>query len=344
VFFKLIPAVLFFALFAGQIQASEKGEYRVTREKAGEIVLHGPDCAALTRSLEAIIQWAKLIDDGVFRTSFLPLIKREKDGCRAEIGDLLPAKIAAVLGRKPARDYYNCFGSCLAATGLSRGFRYASDIEIHFWLMSGRCNPVRSGGSIASGDLMIISEVSGEKHLVPEIHAAVYISPELVFTKNGYGTDSRWNLLGPDDVLSQYGVDKECKDLPFGPTDAMSKQCPRWVSTVRCDKQSALALWDQRLEGASAQLDEVEDRVADCATKDGSRLPLGRKEIGHLEAIAKTVDSVSIAEMARLDSLPPVDRYSRENTDDFLGWSGLAHRTESLLTQLDGWRKRFWLP
>lgn len=113
---------------------------------------------------------------------------------------------------KFAREYHwrdttrgNCWGVACLATGLARGVTSMNDAEFTLLLESDLVKRVTSRDQLKPGDLIAIRAASKHRTLESEIHGAVYVSDNLMFSKNGAG-EGPLRLQDSNEVLYTYMV------------------------------------------------------------------------------------------------------------------------------------------
>lgn len=104
-----------------------------------------------------------------------------QDGFQFDVTALLPPLVRDNLGTRPERA--NCWGVCMIHAGVISEFRIVAESDFRSWLMGPLFQKVFSVQEIRPGDIMALSDNYGD------IHGAVYISPDLVFTRNGAMND-----------------------------------------------------------------------------------------------------------------------------------------------------------
>jgi len=132
----------------------------------------------------------------------------------------IPAPLAAVLkldGIAPRHDGPNCWNVSLVASGTLPALRHTRAEEFSYYLDSPYCRQLLAN-EITAGDLGVVRELKhGSLH---EIHAYVHVSADLVFSKNGTGSDSRY-LLQPQQEMERIygGPEREFSFYRCGPVE-----------------------------------------------------------------------------------------------------------------------------
>lgn len=103
----------------------------------------------------------------------------------ADVSTLLP-NIAKKTLIKASFDV-NCFGFSCKMAGLIDEFYGISDEQMHFWLNSPLAKKISNNSQIEPGSI-IAYRIRAKTD--SEIHSAIYISEDLVFSKNGFGEEN----------------------------------------------------------------------------------------------------------------------------------------------------------
>lgn len=200
---------------------------QVIRTSAGRLVLKGPNCDQVNKQVKALRAWTQKLKEPLSAEDKKPSAHWFWRECTVDITDIVPKRVAQFHGVKPNFDGPNCWNSALVLSRLAKEFRLSWADEISFWMDSPLCRELRLNEKLEPGDIVMMRHVSGEHH------ACIYISPELVFSKNGSTKTTPFALQSLEGVLKYYKIPKE-SECRRTVGRSSSDSCWAWVNYFRC--------------------------------------------------------------------------------------------------------------
>lgn len=268
---KLFLAALWLA-------APAHATFVVVRGPHHQIWAGGSDCAELRRQKAVLAQWKAKLDERPYRapkrdekcapttpTSEAPFAKYA-----LRLDDAVPGLLKRVEGICPTAPGPNCWNATLVASEILPHLRYAEHYEMSFWMNSPLCRAVKAREKLAPGDVIAI-RYHGE-----EEHGFVYLSEEMSFSKNGYTTDSSYELQSPRDVFNLYEVPTDCRRAD--PNSSVDRfRCPRQANYFRCQSLgSYLKTYPQlakKYRCMTEQFSKLEAKVSRSAFREAKSCP-----------------------------------------------------------------------
>ncbi|MBC7690722.1 MAG: hypothetical protein H7222_03060 [Methylotenera sp.] len=221
------------------------------------IWLQGPSCEALLPHLEAVLAWKKHLGEMLPATR--PNCECQKKGCRMELSDSLPVMAKKVVGKASVNSGPNCWNTALVGSGILPHLRGTSGSELTYWLDSSPlCHKRVATEELQPGDILAIRSDQGRT----EVHAFIYASDRLTFSKHDSDAASYYELIPMKKVLGQYPPSKGCDSFKAGheckkrvdayscltldqflkehATSEKAKQLKKDIEAVECNLQQAL--------------------------------------------------------------------------------------------------------
>mgnify|MGYP001337593726 CR=1 FL=1 len=125
---------------------------------------------------------------------YFPLV----DAVQVDVTNLLSEKIHSFLRLKTSRHGPNCWNSCLVYSKILDNIRYSPDWEIDFWLNSPFVQRINSVSSLRLGDILVFKQNN------QQVHTAIYVSKNILLTKNGLTSKARYRLMDVREVVDLY--------------------------------------------------------------------------------------------------------------------------------------------
>lgn len=196
------------------------------KTKTGQFILSVPRCEDLKLELDSISQWQGLADGVSCNPSSLSLSGRSP--CEAEITNCLPEHVKKYHGTRPQISGPNCWNLSLVVSGLNKYLRYSTPEEMSLLMGPPLCHAVKSGEDRKPGDVIAIRTPSGE-----EVHGVLFVSPNLVYSKNGSSKNSPYELQSLEAVMKLYHVpeNEDCRQ-----NQSTSNKCENLTKVFRCQK------------------------------------------------------------------------------------------------------------
>ena len=132
------------------------------------------------------------------------LIKKEDEEgkCSANITNIIPEHVRKYHGVKPEISGPNCWNTALVLGGVNKFLRYTHQTEIDEYLRSPMCEQIKVGETLVPGDIALIRKPEQTQSLgAREVHGLIYISPRMVYSKNGNSRESPFAIQNIFDVL-----------------------------------------------------------------------------------------------------------------------------------------------
>lgn len=120
------------------------------------------------------------------------------DAEQVDVTNLLGPEVLSFLRTKIHRRGPNCWNSCLVYSKILDHVRYTPDYEINFWLHSPFVKPIKSFSQLRTGDVLVFKQ--DKKHE----HTFIYISKNIVLTKNGLSPVAKYRLMDIREVADLY--------------------------------------------------------------------------------------------------------------------------------------------
>lgn len=181
-------------------------------------------------------------------------------GCEADITPCVPGLVSRYQGVYPRAVGPNCWNLALVNSGILPGLRYTTEQEMSFYLHSPMCRKLQDQERRA-GDIASIAKKSESQH--QEIHAFIYISDDIAYSKNGSAGDDPFGLQPMKDILSLYGAPPN--SLSFYRCDSLQghwqrqpRPPARIVEIVREVSEFEIALQERAVFGAEIPFPERE--------------------------------------------------------------------------------------
>lgn len=173
----ILPLILFFSLSFTSLQAA-------TFKRISSIIEMTESCANMPARQEELKNWTQQADQ---RSCTLNAPRKGANGiCIVDITSCLPDHVQKYQGRNS--DVYgpNCWNLALVMAGLTPGLRASNPNEWDLYIKSPMCRALSESEAPQAGDLGSLEErVPGSQPV--HHHGFIYVSPELVYSKNGQG-------------------------------------------------------------------------------------------------------------------------------------------------------------
>jgi hypothetical protein len=197
-----------------------------------QILLAGPQCDTLISEANALAQWAKRVNETPDQVP--NSCTRDSSGAYViDISRIAPRFVYNMEGTYAAENGPNCFNAALVGTGVLDRLTYMHDLEARFWLTAPEqvCKPATQA---SPGDLIMIRNHESRS----EVHGMIYVTPTLVFSKDGMRKQFGYGLQDADSVYAIYNnkntVPLKCR--VNGTPDATA--CPIYANLYTCTPAS----------------------------------------------------------------------------------------------------------
>jgi hypothetical protein len=206
-------------------QASELEFYK--NPPSPEIFLKAPLCSDLREPLLALKQWTQSLGES---PASLSSPQQEDSFCAVSLKGLLPQRVQALQGYKPISAGPNCWNTSLVTAKLIQKNRFSNPQEMSFWMNSPYCKKVGPNELLIAGDVMAMRTLpknSASLQNFEESHGMIYITPQLVFSKNT-SLKSFFELQSAHLIFQTFRVDDPQCFRNRG------EGCSHWVDFYRC--------------------------------------------------------------------------------------------------------------
>lgn len=202
----------------------------INRDIDGIISLRGPSCQELIKQVQALKAW-KISLGEVPGPMAAPVDLAEENRCQVIINNSVPNILKYLQGYKTVFNGPNCWNSALNLSGLIHFARYLSPDEMTFWLRSPYCRELSESERTLPGDIVEIRNLKPENSLAfEEIHGMIYLTDELVFSKNTSSHMSPYGIQRSSLVYQSFRVDDpKCRKI-----QGQKNNCIKWANHYRC--------------------------------------------------------------------------------------------------------------
>ncbi len=202
----------------------------IVRSKEGVISLNGPYCQELIEQDQALRAWRVTLGETPGNMSSPQEIPSE-NRCTLIIDDSVPSIVHFLQDFKTAFSGPNCWNTALRLSGLVQFARYSSPDEMAFWMNSPYCRELSESEQSLPGDIVEIRSVKPDQsQFFDEVHGMIYLSDDLVFSKNTSSRMSAYGIQRASLVYQTFRVDNpKCWKVQGRPND-----CSKWANHYRC--------------------------------------------------------------------------------------------------------------
>ena len=203
-------------------EALSNESVNVYREADGAIVLTGENCDFIKRHTSALSNW---------KTNLKEVPKKISSNCSCDsfrcymnINEVIPEFVEHYQDVNAGRWGPNCWNTVLVVSQILPVTRFSPPEEMNFWMSSPLCKEVQENDVPQPGD---IAAVRGRNQ--DEVHASIYITDELFFSKNAVMTSASYRLQSSIGIFSIFPVQFSCRHRSGNPSD-----CTTYVNYFRC--------------------------------------------------------------------------------------------------------------
>lgn len=223
---------------------------------------------------DQVLQEIKSIQDSDFfdKRSIINVLKSDSASCRIDLSYLLPEVVAELVATTSRYNGPNCWNTALRTSRLINLSRFTSENEFSFWMKSPYCRQLKNEEQALAGDIVAMrifdpgenqtrNEYTAKQSV--ELHAMVYLSPLLAFSKDTSKKDDFFEIKEGLDVYNLYRFDSEqCKKI----SGIRPKDCFRWANYYRChspDQDRALQIQNsETLKTFRHRVDLIEKEIS----------------------------------------------------------------------------------
>jgi hypothetical protein len=122
------------------------------------------------------------------------------NGVAFDVTDIIEPLITE-LHHRYSFDGPNCWNLCNLNRGISKGLHQTNNLEFAHWLSSPLSQKIDSVDKLKRGDILAFRD---SKDPVGETHGAVYLTPHVVFSKNGEEEMHPYRMMDLNEVYHMY--------------------------------------------------------------------------------------------------------------------------------------------
>ncbi len=207
----------------------EANNFSIIRNNEDNIILRANTCEEITSEISILNNWLK--NSGSKTCSpFIDTIdadlNRLDQKCEANITSCVPNHINLFHNKSPYISGPNCWNLTLVKSGILQNLRYSSPEEMKLYLNSPLCEALQKNQQRLPGDIGSIKTYDNEL-----IHAFVYVSEKLVYSKNGVEKINPYALQELNTVYDEYHLNSlpdQCRE------NTMDPNCSIGIEFYRC--------------------------------------------------------------------------------------------------------------
>lgn len=150
--------------------------------------------------------------------------------CLVSLRYLINSKLDDLLDQELPYDGVNCWSSTMLLKGLRKTAIYMHEPEVK-WIFdeSKACRKLGPQEQPKTGDIGAIRQFNSDKTKTEELHAFIYLNPEMAISKQSFSFEAQIELTHPDQFFNQFGgkdAGVECES---------SKNCSTFTTYYRCE-------------------------------------------------------------------------------------------------------------
>jgi len=278
-------------------------------------------CDTISQNITAFREWT----EGRSLRCEIPPVKTKNASqniCETDLSKCLPEEVLSYNNKTSAVSGPNCWNLALVMAKVVPALRYSSDHEMAFFMNSPLCRQLGPSEKKRPGDIGAIRTSKAGQ----ELHGFMWISDDLVFSKNGASSKSPYEVQSFKDLTKTYDevLDFMCKN-------GMVKECTSKIETLRC--QSMDSYLENKERNTPKKIQEAFIRLehADkCMSlfnfnPNNFNFTLKKNLIANMQAVAAVFDSPEFK--SQLASMPKEEQ-------NFITQS-LIFRLDSMHQQMD---------
>lgn len=221
--------LLFFLLVSLYSQVS-LADLQMERDAKNRLFLSHESCDELIKNTKALDQWTKNSHEIKSCPVNFQSPVQKNNRCSYDVTDCLPAHLIKYAGVSPRYNGPNCWNLALVMKNILPALRHTTSDEMAFYMSSPLCRQIKNGEPKIPGDVGAIRKTSGVDQ--GEYHGFIYISDDIVYSKNGITKANPYMLLSTDIMMNVYSVPKysKCRQNEIDP----NANCDFATSYFRC--------------------------------------------------------------------------------------------------------------
>lgn len=276
------------------------------------------DCNNLQKNINAIREWT------TSRSNKCELDQPKQisnNTCSVDVSKCLPPEVVSYHGKKSPVHGPNCWNLALVMAKVVPALRHTTQEEMAFFMNSPLCKEIGPSEPRLPGDIGAIRTLNSGA----EVHGFMWISDELVFSKNGASKEQPYALQSFKGVQQVYSKlqQKLCKKQK-------NTECETKIQTLRCETMDSYLENKERntpkkIQEAFIRLEHA-DKCISLFTFNPSNFNFGFKKnlISNIQAVTAVFDSPEFK--SQLASM-------NKDEQNFI-YNSLIFRLNSMLTQM----------
>ena len=287
----------------------------------GEVNLTGENCDLLKRQQISMATWKKNLHEKSEKYS--TECSCDSIRCYMNIDSVTPSFVKQYLSVDAGRWGPNCWNTALVASKILPVLRYSPPEEMNSWMASELCHAVPEDETPEPGDIVAIRDFAQN-----EVHAFIFITEELFFTKNYLTTQAPYRLQSASDVFAIFPVPFECRHRLGNPAD-----CTSHANYYRCD---SLASFVQAHNIENSPRYSMLDSLVQDQEKRVSQIIFEWKTNPPIQKISPEVLKEARTKVTQIQE--EVNLLAKDITlskDQRLLWNGLKFRIMGLLLSIN---------
>lgn len=315
----LLNLILTATFFSSLALANEN--VNVYREDDGSIVLTGENCDFIKRQTSALSIWKKNLSESPAKLT--SACSCDSFRCYMTVNEVMPDFAKNYQNVKTGRWGPNCWNAVLVASKILPIARFSPPEEMSFWMTSPLCKEVPDNETPQPGDIAAIRDSN-----LNEVHASVFVTEELFFSKNSLTTQDSYQLQSSQGIFLIFPVQFMCRHRNGNPLD-----CGTYVNYYRCssfadyNKNQNVILSDRYLQ-LEALVFEHEQMLSKIIFEWKTN-----PELQH--ASAEILQNIQIKIKGVRDEVINRSGDITTTLDQRLIWTGLRFRIQGLLLSID---------
>lgn len=177
-----------------------------------QILMRGSSCDELNTHASSILQWTRAISNMPYD---LPECLCSSKQCQMDVGPISPYFVKELtnfesgFATDSAYNGPNCFNAALVSSSTLPKINFTHPLEMTAILDSPLCSEIKPTEALVPGDILVVRNSKDPNF---EVHAGIYLSDELAFSK--YGENSLMPYSYGLNVDKSYGVnDEACRRI-----------------------------------------------------------------------------------------------------------------------------------
>ncbi len=312
--------LVFLQLFLSSI-ASSNEFVNVYRQGDGVITLTGENCDFIKRHTLALSIWKTNLNE--IPKKLNSTCSCDSFRCYMDINEVLPDFVEHYQDVSAGRWGPNCWNTVLVASEILPVTRFSPPEEMSFWMSSPLCKAVPESEMPQPGDIVAVRDSKKD-----EVHASIYITDELFFSKNAVMTSASYQLQSSIGIFAIFPVPFACRHRFGNPTD-----CSTYVNYYRCSsfadysRNQNIILTDRykELETLILQQEQMVSKII-FEWKTNPDLQHASPEI--LRVIQAKMNSIRTEVINHANDITA-------SPDQQLIWNGLKFRISGILLSID---------